>query len=213
MNKIFFEILLEDYALPGFASGKKGYFGFQEEVENFFRALKNNIQDDTSYIETIKAYDKFLCETHNTERTSVYNRNQLVSKVDCIAKKSFVMPYQIAWTHVNIWGYPYYMSADACSNVFVWICTRNKYMRAVKAKFFNLCYGVNKNEKLPVQTAWGFPCVINISKDHKNKQVVDSQLYVCDKRFTSKEDMKKDIDTFCGYGNFSEFCNDIFADG
>lgn len=213
MNNEVFALRLEDYALPGFVSGEKKYFGYKNDIDTFMSALKLNAENVSTHKETLQAYDLFLKGKTEATHLVAHGKRQLMNKVRMIAKKNFNIPCGITWLHTNIWGYPYYMHADSCSSTYIWICDEDRYIRAVKAKFKNLSYGLEKGEKNHVTTLWGFPCVLGIDSTKEDSSSVFSRLYIPDKIFKSEDDLTQDSNVFDGLGDFTEFCNDVFADG
>lgn len=216
-NKNFYALYLDDYALPGFASGQKIYYGTLEDMEHFFCILSSSSRSSDSYQETIHAFQEFKNGNMSAEHTVAYSKHRLLEPVESVIALVQTETDEVTWLHKNIYHYSYFMKADGVQKQHVWLIHNSKFLRCVKASFKNLCCASNVTAKkvyTPIgDTIWGFPGIITEEKTSDGNTTISNTLYVVETAFHSKTEFMGDQQSFDGIGNYTEFCNDIFADG
>lgn len=199
-NTDYLVIQLENYASPSFITTSKPYLTTKEELLKFIKELKEKTKN--SY-----------CDFANKLQKGADEHNDIVTGFTPLARKKYTLS-DVRYTHINIWGYPYYITADSASVDYVWgkykSGNKTKYCGFYKAVFSNLKYSAKEDSGfLPVGSSWGFPCVIFFDKDKTS-----TRLFEYGARFVSLEDMLQTAKDFHPEDiEFHEFFNEIFADG
>lgn len=179
----FYRVGLPDYAKPAFVTVNKSYFGTLDDLSAFFTAYNMDDKSD-------------LREVHMTE-------------VPVLATRSFHTEcFQIE--HLNIHGWPHYMSGTKMESIHVWLKYANRYYRCIRARLTNLRYDTEPDGEpiLYNGTSWGFPAIIEYSDPYTY-----NRLYETERIFDTWEEAEADIRAFNGEAVLTEFFNDIFGDG
>lgn len=179
----FYRVELPDYAKPAFVTVSKSYFGTLDDFSAFFTAYNMDDKSD-------------LREVHMTEVPVLATRS------------SHADDFQIE--HLNIHGWPHYMSGTAMESVHVWLKYNNRYYRCIRARLTNLHYDTEPDGEPMLYTgmSWGFPAIIEYSAPYTY-----NRLYETEKIFDTWEEAEADIRAFNGEVVLTEFFNDIFGDG
>ena len=217
MENQFYALQLDDYALPGFVSGGKYYYGSLTELDEYFNALQENKRARETHEETILAYKEFKDGNLDVRHTVAYNKVNLLEPIKVYSIDSVMIYDPFLWKHENIYGFPYFMKADAIIYDVIWIKHGSSYIRCVKPEFCNLSYCPNPANgvkyELMNNNFWGQPEIIYQKIRPNGEVVTSSRLFMKEKVFESKKDATRDVKALCGINNYAEFCNEIFADG
>lgn len=227
----FYTVELIDYSCPSASSGTRLYVGTLDKIKEVLEC----IDEDCGRSEYLKAYEDFV--NGGTGEMKVYHGTvrPLIMPVSLEIKlHGYRKPFK--HTFMNVWGCPYYMSADSLVYFLYYVKKDKTYYRYVALSFKDLAYDCNdfkdklKNtgkfteefkeeflNELPAKTYlneeygyWGHPGVIYDVNGDKSK--VGNRIFFCDKKFSSRKKMMED------YSNPSEidydgFFFDIFGDG
>ena len=209
MDRLIYEIDLDDYSLPGFCSGTRKYYGTADEVKAFVLSLNNA---EGSHLENlVKAIDFNCSNGYILRHTVEYDKGLFISPVTLIAQASFRIKAP-EWMHLNIYGYPYYMKADSAIISEMIVKSRKIYVKCARAELKNLRYSIHPTKgkwKKLTDGFWGFPGIIQY--DPKGDKTFSSLFFV-EKESERKNDPElkigdpKNID-------LSGFCDNIFGDG
>ena len=72
MGKRIFRLQLDDYAMPGFVSGPKDYFGTLEMIEGFINAIRNDKEFGEKYGDLVSVFDRYKNGETNIEHNVAY---------------------------------------------------------------------------------------------------------------------------------------------
>lgn len=210
MGKRIFRLQLDDYAMPGFASSYKDYFGTLKDIEGFINAIRNDDERDSEhYKELISTFDRYTNgETELTHNVAYAERPFLV-RAKCIAERRNVLT-NYKWEHLNIWQWPYDMKCKVADCHHMWIVCHRKFLRCIQVEFTALKYKHLDGRWEHPGMLWGYPHIIEL----EGKKTYN-RLYVTEKHFKSRDELLADIELFDRQPdpNFKEFLNDIYGDG
>lgn len=210
MKEQYYALTLDDYALPGIASGDKQYFGTLGEIASLINSLMADEKLSKDHGCLIDAFDKFCSGDTEVTHYVAYNQHRLLQPVNLIATFEHEMR-DYTWEHKNIYGFPYYMRFKSAKVKHYWFQAENNYFRCLSADVVGLQYKNTCGEWLNRDDDyWGFPNIIINEPPHTR-----TQLAVQEKVFRSIDELQNDDENFePGIDiNFTEFCNDIFGDG
>lgn len=197
-------VTLDDYANPSFVSFSKDYYGTLNQVAEFVDNLKSECPDTMSQI--INAFEEYKNGNEKVQIFVAQHYVKFLEKVDFIGEK-ILENGKYEWEHLNIYRFPYEMRCDKVIVTLYWIKTKKKYLRIYKAQFTNLQYkSIATGKWNDCDWAIGFPCIY---MDGTNS------LMISEKAFDTLDEVQADMASLSSVEDvdFTEFCNDIFADG
>ena len=205
----YYKIYLTDYALPGFCSGGEKYYGTLDEIKEFIITVAEKQSGDLDGLKT--ALELYLSGDTSAKHNVAYNNELLLTPVELKKKVEFNIG-KLEWTHINIYGYPYYMKADEGTISEIVIQDGDTFVKCVKAELKNLMYKsdppIDQWRKLD-GCFWGFPELLQYNKD---KDTIFSALYCVERESKEEDDPALTIGVVKELV-FEEFCNNIFGDG
>ena len=179
-----FSVELLDYAAPGFCTNWKPYFGTLEDIAAFRDAL------------------------HRDEEHSPEDMSFSPVKVYCVKQE---VRGAGMYEHTNIWGYPYFVWWDRLESVHLWIGSKDKFLRCVRARMKNLKYDTDADAAMiqsPGEQIWGYPHVLEYRHPfHFNR------MYVIEKQFDTGKEMMDDLESYDGGIELSDWLDELFGDG
>lgn len=179
-----FCVELADYAMPGFCSNWKLYFGSIEEIAEFRRALHSDDRrkpEDMNFM-SVKLYGA----KHNAQEAGMYE-------------------------HTNIRGFPYFVWWDKLESIHLWIEHEKKFCRCIRVRMKNLQYATDKDASMkhsPGGQIWGYPHVLEYRYPFHF-----SRMYVIEKKFGTEDDLLEDMEHFDGSIELRGWLDDLFGDG
>ena len=173
-NKQLYEIRLEDYSAPRYASAVKSYYGTKNDINNLICHLRNDDSIRARYSETIVAF-----ETYDGTNLPVHNvAGQIVPILTSVQELSRLETRLTApvWNFTECTGGIYPCRAEAvtvCQNL---IRTDNGYERCLKAQVLNLeiCFQ-RFGWCQPHDVIWGFPGIVTWDNDYHSLNLYVSQ--------------------------------------
>lgn len=201
MDEKIYHIELDDCATPAFVTFGKDYYGTMSDLEEFISKFEPGEQQ-----ELVGAFKEYKQGNSDVEIPVGFWKSKMLEEVKVYGKKQFSCG-EYEWEHINIWGFPYYMKCDALQSVHYWIKDGEKLCRIIKAKFTNLQYKNAIGKYSEIGMIWGFPHIIEFG--------TYNTLMVVEKQFETENELKENMRSFNSVSDmdFTEFCNDIFADG
>lgn len=158
-NKQLYEIRLEDYSFPRYASKVKSYFGARDDIDKLIAYLKDDDNLRVRYSETIEA-----AETYDGTNVPIHNVAGQMFPILISVQEVCRFETQLAdqsWTHMTHDGQSYPCKAatvDICQNL---IRTETGYERCFKARVSGLCVCFQGPGWARINNSiWGFPGVI-----------------------------------------------------
>ena len=179
-----FSVELYDYAMPGFCSNWKPYFGSIEDIAEFRRALHSDDRrkPENMSFSSVKLYGA----KHRTQDAGMYE-------------------------HTNIWGFPYFVWWDKLESVHLWVSHKDKYYRCMRARMKNLQYDTDEDASMkdsPGEQIWGYPHILEYKHPFHF-----SRMYVIEKVFSAEENLLEDMERFDGGIELKGWLDDLFGDG
>jgi len=206
----YFRLESDDYALPGFVSFGKYYFGTMEDIRELINALNSDPETKEHYQYLIDAFVLFeKGHTDKTHRVAHREVPLLLPASVLFRAETSLVDYE--WEHLNIWGWPYNMRCDKVDTEHLWLCCENEFSRCIKARFQNLQYMLIDDKWKPIgDMLWGFPHMLKV-----NRPQIRNRLAIQERNFVSMEESIKDWSAFQNFPqpNFTGICNEIFGDG
>lgn len=210
MNKHYYILRLDDYATPSFASRTKPYFGTLDDIRGLINALKASEKHRDYHAEMIAAFREYEAGNHKVTHNVAYQDVPLLEPVEVIGETILRLEnYQ--WQHINIWDCPYNIRCDQVETHHLWLSSPEGCLRAVKARFRNLCYRGTSDLWSPAEEGfWGYPEML-----HMHENTLCNRLAVAEKHFEDRKAARKDMAAFRINKDvdFTEFCNEILGDG
>ena len=178
-----YRLELDDCATPSIESFTKEYYGTLQDINSYASAVERGQEGALAKLELIPAKVVGL----GSSDKEIY-----------------------AAIHQNIWGYSYELCSEQVECFHVWLECEGKYIRCVRARFLNLAYKGEEPDQpfLPVTMIWGPEHLIE-----RRGGYLFNRLYEVEKTFDTREEADADLEAFDGVPVFTEFFNDIFADG
>lgn len=207
-NEKIYEITLEDYSFPRYASAVKSYYGTMEDIINQMVRLSDNDWTRTRYQETIDAAEYYDLDDQITH-TVAGQVLPILTPVQEVCRFETKLSNQ-RWEYMSYNGavYPCWANeVDVCQSL---IRTESGYERCLKATIsgLNICHH---------GTGWitignlikGFPGVVTWDGEHHNLNLFVSQAhYEFDELDTATSDVV-DVSTI----DLSAIMADILAEG
>jgi len=209
MGKRIFRLQLDDYAMPGFVSGPKDYFGTLEMIEGFINAIRNDKEFGEKYGDLVSVFDRYKNGETNIEHNVAYKDRPFLVRTRCVAERRNILT-NYKWEHLNVWQCPYNMKCRVADCQHVWLSCHRKFMRCIQVDFSELKYQHFDGRWDAPHMLLGYPHQIEFG-DKK----MYSRLYVVEKYFKNRDEMLADLELFDRQPDpdFKEFLNDIFGDG
>lgn len=179
-----FGVELPDYAMPGFCSGSKPYFGSIEDIAAFRRAINNDDRRKPEDMEFMSA--KMYGARYNAQAAGTYE-------------------------YTNIWGFQYFVWWDKLESVHLWIRYKERFYRCVRVRMKSLQYDTNKDALMkssPGEQIWGYPHILEYRHPFHF-----SRMYVVEKKFDTEEDLLENLEYFDGSIELKGWLDDLFGDG
>ena len=110
-----------------------------------------------------------------------FGEKQFLTAVNLIKQSEFIFE-KYEWTHINIWGFPYYMKTDGGKVKELVLQDGEDFVKCAKAEFKNLMYHADPPlDKWDKMTGgfWGFPELIRYDK---SRDATISSLFFIEKR-------------------------------
>lgn len=209
-NEPYYRLELDDYALPGFVSSGKYYFGTIDDIRGFISALSADPQTKEPYKKLTDAFRAYMDGQADVTHWVAYREVPLIVPATVLYRtETSLTDHQ--WEHLNIWGWPYVMRCDKADAEHLWISCEEEWTRCVKVTFQKLQYEqLNGSWEDIGRMLWGFPHILEWSN-----QLCRNRLAVHEESFETKEEAERDWITFqpSPCPNFTGFCNEIFGDG
>ena len=204
MDAQYYRINLDNYACSGFASHSKAYYGTLPQFQAFMEALECGEKSKENYGYLTDAFRAFLAGNQAILHHVLYHEEPLLTPVELIEVKRISFE-NFSWEHLNIWQQPYRMKCNRAETTHVWLKDGERYVRCLSAKF----EGLKFNGRPLDGWFWGFPCMIV-----ETGETTFNRLAVVERVFSTEQECRLDHACFSQEDvNFTEICNDIFADG
>lgn len=203
---MYYKIELEEYATASFCSFTKSCVGDETSIKKFIEDGLKITGNSIYFMDMANAYNQYGEGIIDTKINIAHQDKVFLTEVKKICIKH-TKQSNINFIHKNIYGYDYYIKADSVNNDILYIESNKKYYRCIKASFRNLQYGIDNKKYKKLEMIWGHPGVIYFDRD-KTK----NRIYFIEKEFKNKEELEKDIRNPSSI-NYTNFMNDIFADG
>ena len=198
----YFLFELNDYALPGFASGTSLYLGTKSDFRNL---LRNNDRVEKNLKETFKGF----CAGNRTIKYYVaYAEKRFAYPVKLICRKKIKLDANV-YEHINIWGFPYNVHTDFTELTIALIKFQGKYYIYFRANVENPRL---EGDGLELgDNCWGFPGMLKHSvKD--GQRFLGNTLMIYNATFNEE---KEALVYFSSLKNvdMKYFYNEVFGDG
>lgn len=203
----FYALDLDNYALPGFVSGTKYYFGTLDMIKEYFDACRT----ENELTETARAFNKYLADDTETAHYAAYNTCKLVHEAEILGTREFYFTDH-EWVTLNLYKCKYYFRADTLrvkesafltdgkSFTGMWIDAKNMEMGST------IRSGYHK-----INSPWGLPCYFKISEDGENRRIT-SRLFTESKSFKPKEEALAYLNDEAAF-SLNAIGFEIFGDG
>ncbi len=204
-------LTLDDYATPSFCSVGKDYFGDLEQIASLINYLESDKRHAENHAHLIQAFKEYTAGNTEIKHNVAYSDVPLLEPVSIYAEiKSTTGCNKME--HFNVWDCIYYMRFEKAESSHIWLRHKNRYVRCIKTKYYNLEYAdIDADEEYkPIRYCMGFPMQIVFEKD-----TVSNTLYVTEKIFDNEKELLQDIENFRNAPDpvYTEIFNDIFGDG
>lgn len=205
----FYRLLLDDYAAASFTSFSKSYYGTQDQLANFFQALKEDTETAPKQECLLSVYDQYLAGNKSICHNVAYRNVPFLVPAKVLGtKKNTLLDY--SWEHINTWGCSYKMRCDRAECTHLLLSCEGGYMRCILVEFENLMHlSPIRGWVIPGST-WGFPHQLELDKTK-----AFTRLYVEEKVFDNEADAFDDWNTFIQSPDpvFNRVLEDLFGDG
>lgn len=202
----YFLFELDDYALPGFASGSSLFLGTKSDFKNLLRksgAEQKRLKD------TFKAF----CDGKRTITHYVaYGEKRFAYRAKLLCRRKIKLGAYV-YEHINIWGFPYNVKTDETELTVALIKFENRYYTYFRARVINPIL-LNEQEQCSLElgyNCWGFPGMMKHSVEGDVRSLYNA-LMVYDASFKHE---KEAWDYFSSLKNvdMKYFYNEVFGDG
>ena len=179
-----FGVELPDYAMPGFCSGSKLYFGSIDDIASFRSALYSDDRCKPEDMEFMSA------KLYGAKYSS-----QAAGKCE----------------HTNVWGFPYFAWWDRLESVHLWIRYKDRFLRCVRVRMTNLRIDTNEDASAsysPGEQLWGYPHILEYRQPyHFNR------MYEVEKTYETEDSLLYDLAHYDGSIELTTWLDDLFGDG
>ena len=212
MNKNnYFRLELDDYAMPAFTSFGKYYFGTQEEISAFIRAVEQREETrGKPPSQLVSGFHAYIAGDRTAKHNVAYRDVPLLTPATLLQEETITQT-ALQWTHFNIWQWPIEMRCSQVQSKHLWIECEGDYYRSLTAIFTNLQWEGAAGEWHNADGGfWGYPEMLLVEPP-----VTASRLAVPEKVFNSVEELESDWQSFVSKADpdYAQFCNEIFGDG
>ncbi len=175
----FYALDLDNYALPGFVSGTKYYFGTLEMLKEYFDACRA----ENELSETVEAFDRYLGGDAEAAHYAAYNSCRLVYEAELLGTREFYFTDH-EWATLNLYRCEYSFRADTLRVKESAFLTNGGYFTVMWIDARNMGMGSSiKPGYDKIGSPWGLPCYFKFSGDN-----ITSRLCTESKSFKSKEE-------------------------
>ena len=210
-ENLFYCLTLDDYSVPAFCSFGKDYFGDLEQIALLINYLESDERHAENQAQLIQAFKEYCRGNKEVTHNVAYKEMPLLEPVCVYAQADSISDFS-KYEHLNAWDCIYYMRFEKAESSHIWLRHKNRYVRCIKTKFYNLEYAdIDADEEYkPIRYCMGFPLQIVLEKD-----TVSNTLYVTEKIFDNEKELLQDIENFRNAPDpvYTEIFNDIFGDG
>lgn len=208
-KKQYYAICLDEYAMVSFCSFTKNYYGTEDDMMQFAKALEKN----SNMPDLVQSLNEFCAGNKNVQYYAAYNNHRLATPVIFHPENHFILN-DYAWEHLNIYGFPYYMHADKIEIEQAIIRYENEFIRCAKMKFINLSYKdeySKSGKEFLTGHFLGHPQVYKVDKQNRKNIIIEGRFFVQEDKYKTLKEAKEhlSIDDL----NFKPFMDDIFGDG
>jgi len=98
----YYRLNLENYALPGYVSFPKSYYGTLSQFQTFFEALAADEKHEKDYQPRIEAFQVYMNGQTDVQHYVHYHQEPLFVPVK-VMKTVTIQHDRLAWEHLNIW--------------------------------------------------------------------------------------------------------------
>ncbi|MBE6701181.1 MAG: hypothetical protein E7582_04760 [Ruminococcaceae bacterium] len=207
MSDKYYILNLYDPATPGFCSFSKLYIGTQAEI---LKAIKN-LEVDSDSNNTAKAVKEYFngntAATHNV----AYQEVPVLTPIEIIAEHGMELNHY-KWTHINMWGFPYYMKCDRARVHQIVFEHDGMIHRFVRGWFDNLSYKGDFGDWSELKDGfWGNAAILDVTT-YADNFTFNNLLYVKAENYESAAGAIDDLQKKNKL-EFRSICDEIFADG
>lgn len=208
-KKQYYAICLDEYAMVSFCSFTKNYYGTEDDMMQFAKALETN----NTMSDLVQSLNAFSEGNKDVQYYAAYNNHRLATPVIFHPENHLTLT-DYEWEHHNIYGFPYYMHADKIEIEQAIIRHENEYLRCARMKFYNLSYE-NEFSKSGKECLTGFflghPQVYKVNKRNRKNIIIEGRFFVKEEAYTTLKEARehlseKDL-------KFRPFMDDVFGDG
>ena len=208
VNNRMLALPLDDCHIPAFCSFSKPYFGYAENMEDFFEALKT--EKNTEYL--LKTYESFKAG-NSIQYNVAYHEEKFLEPVSVVCKRQEHLGRK-QWEFINTWGFPYKVRFSSGDLDIALVKYEKKYIRVFKAVLFGLSYkdevSVEPKWRRLNGSFWGFPQILTFDETDLRKNKSFARLYLPEKSYEKREEALKD---FASPVSLDAVGEEIFADG
>ncbi len=204
----FFE--LDDYSLPGIASGSLKYLGTKTDFKNLLQGTGPKM---TGIRETFKEF----CSGNQTIKYNVAYSEQRFAIPVKVLKRKKILKGPSVYNHLNIWGFPYDVITDEVKLTLCLVKQRNKYYIYYRAIMKNprmeneLSDSGEKQFMELGRTVWGFPGLLKCTEKN-GERLLYNTLMLCDSYYTVESEAVKCFNDIKEV-NMKGFYNELFGNG
>ena len=203
-----YELVLEDYSFPRYASAVKPYYGTMDDIINLMVRLADNDWTRTRYQETIDAAEYYVLDDEITHTVA----GQVLPVLTPVQEvyRFETQLHNLRWNYTAFGGavYPCWATEiDVCQSL---ICTERGYERCIRASIsgLNICYH-STGWTTPGGVIKGFPGIVTWDEQcHKLNLFVSQAHYEFNELATATADVV-DVNTI----NLAAIMADILAEG
>ena len=128
----YYAITLNDYYVPGIASGTKRYYGTMKDMEAFIGSL--NPKD---FADTIAAFEKFKNGDTGATHIVAHNPHLILERVRFFTE-TWKCTDPMTWSYTNPYGFTHDMKIEAGLLHVIFILDGNEVLRCIKPNVMKL---------------------------------------------------------------------------
>lgn len=208
-KKQYYAICLDEYAMVSFCSFTKKYYGTEDDMMQFAKALETN----NTMSDLVQSLNEFSDGNKDVQYYAAYNNHRLATPV-IFHPENHLTLIDYEWEHLNIYGFPYYMHADGIEIDQAIIRYENEFLRCAKMKFINLSYKdeySKSGKEFLTGHFLGHPQVYKVNKRNRKNIIIEGRFFVKEEAYTTLKEARehlseKDL-------KFRPFMDDVFGDG
>lgn len=206
----FYRLLLDDYSAASFTSFSKDYYGTLEDINCFFKAIREDEDTVERFADLLSVYDKYLAGEKKIIHNVAYRNVPFLVPAKVLGTETSVLA-DYAWNHFNTWDCLYRMKCDKAESKHIWFSCHGQYHRCIQTKFTNLLYESTVGTFVSHNGwTWGFPHQLEYEPP-----ITESRLFVIEKTFKNKAETMNDRINFVQNPDprFDSILDDLFGDG